>query len=175
MARRFQNRQMTRSNRPNRTWSGVASPISIAVPANSAVLLATFVLNNQGIDETWLRTRGSFYVSTDTTGSSEEQIGAFGLVLATDTALAVGITALPDPVTEIEDDGWFVYVPIQQDSLFSSAVGQIIGHQYDFDSKAKRVVETGTGAAVVVANAHASHAFKISFGFRLLAQVRGTR
>ena len=143
------------------------------VPANSAVLLATLVLSNQGIDETILRSVGSIYVVPDTT-VSEVQIGAFGIVLATDVAIGVGITALPDPFSEIEDDGWFVFVPIVQSDLMATAVGQVVGMKYDFDSKAKRVVETGTGAAVVVANSSASDAFNISIGFRILSQVRGT-
>ena len=138
-------------------------------------MLSTFALSNQGIDETVLRTVGQIYVITDQTAASEQQTGAFGLCMATDQALAVGITALPDPISQVADDVWFVYVPITQTNRMASIAGQIVGMKYDFDSKAKRVIHTGVGIAVVVANAHATEAFNILVGFRMLSQVRGTR
>ena len=176
MARRFQNRfSSNRSARPNRSWTGLVSATTVTVPAASKVLIASFVLSNPGIDETVLRTLGILYVQSDQGAGSELQMGAFGLLKVTDTALAVGITAIPDPVSEVADDNWFVYVPIQQHLVFASAVGQIMGERYEFDSKAKRVLEIGESIAVVAANAHATHGFNISVGFRMLSQVRGTR
>ena len=174
MARRFPNRSNSGA-RPNRAWVGAFSVAQVNIPANSAVLISTFALSNAGIDETILRTVGSFFVGLDQIVANEQQLGAFGLILATDQAISVGITAIPDPITDINDDGWFVYVPIQQETQYATVVGQSMGRTYDFDSKAKRVVYTGTGVAVVVANSHATNGLDISVGFRMLSQVRGTR
>ena len=176
MAQRFQNQSRRGSGgRPNRGWSGQVSTAVVNIPANSAVLLGGFALTNPGIDVTVLRTVGSIYINTDQTAANEQQIGAFGFILVTDTAFAVGITAIPDPIGDVGDDGWFVYVPIQQDFTFATAVGQIVGMKYDFDSKAKRVIHNGTTIAVVIANSDAGDGFNVTVGFRILSQVRGTR
>ena len=128
MAQRFQNRSPRRSGkRANRAWVGAFSVGIVNIPANSAVLISSFALSNPGIDETVLRTVGSIYVASDQTAANEAQLGAFGLILVTDQALSVGITAIPDPITDINDDGWFVYVPIQGDTVFATVVGQITG------------------------------------------------
>ena len=175
MANRSQNQFRRNSSRPNRAWTGTFTVASVLVPANSAVLLSTFALSNQGIDETVLRTVGSFYIVSDQTTSPEDQTGAFGLCKATDTALGVGVTAVPDPITNVADDVWFVYVPITQRYSRATAVGQVTGEMYKFDSKAKRIVSTGSGIAVVISNAHATEGFQVIAGFRMLTQVRGTR
>ncbi len=165
------------SSRPNRTWAGSLLAAAVAVPAASKVLLASFVLSNQGIDETVLRTLGEIAIESDQTAANEFQIGAVGMCVVTDTAIATGITALPDPVTDVSDDIWFMY------SSFAYRFGLVTGAGFSaqfanvshFDSKAKRVFSSGQSIAVVVANAHASHGFNILLNTRLLAQVRGTR
>jgi len=174
MARRQFNRNRQSSRRPNRAWTGTFSVAPVVIPANSAVLLSTFALSNQGIDETVLRTVGVIYMTSDTVGVGEDQTGAFGLTVVNDVALALGITGIPDPITNVQDDVWFVYQPLLGDTEYATAVGQQMGQRYDFDSKAKRVVSTGQGIAVVVANAHATHGLQLMAGFRMLTQVRGT-
>ena len=175
---RFRQRQFSnRRSTPNRGWAHIANAAVTNIPAASAVLLATFVLDNDGIDETVLRTLGLITVNSDQDAADEEQFGAFGMIVVTDRAAATGITAVPDPVSEGGDDGWFVYVPIGSTLRVQSQVGFQAdwGQRYPFDSRAKRVVHSGFTIAVVAANAHASDAFDIRLGFRLLSQVRGTR
>ncbi len=93
-------------------------------------------------------------------------------MVVTDLALAAGAASVPGPVTDIGDDGWFLYVPIVQSGRLTDSQD---GTQYPFDSKAKRIVETGSSLVAVVENAHASIAFDINLGFRMLSMVRGTR
>ena len=129
-----------------------------------------------GVDETVLRTVGAVSTVPDA-GTTEQHIGAFGLIKVTTTALAVGITAILGPITNIDVDGWMVYVPMLDSTFQVSASGvQMPGSMYyPFDSKAKRIVEDGTVMAIVVENAHATHAFDVAFVFRTLSQIRGTR
>jgi len=177
MARQFSARGPTRSrNRPNRTWSGFLTTTEIAVPAASKVLLASFVLSVEGIDEVVLRTRGILGVRTDQLAADELQLGAFGMIVVTDTALAAGVASLPGPGTESSDDGWFVWQPINAHFLFNNATGfdPNAEIQYDFDSKAKRIVEGGRSVAVIVENVHATHGFNATLVMRALTQVRGT-
>ena len=171
---RFQ-RNFVRSARSNKTWTGLVSS-AVIVPTATKVLLGTFVLSNPGIDETILRSIGQISVSTDNDGASEQQVGAFGLCMVTDVALAVGITALPSSVAEITDDFWFVHQTIVQRTEFITAAGfhPNVSRNYSFDSKAKRKLEGGNVIVLVVENS-GPHGFQMAFGLRMLSQVSGTR
>jgi len=174
-----QSRQLVRrsGSRPNRSWAASTPAAATAVAAATKVLLSTFTLSNPNIDETVLRTVGQISVSTDNTTGSETQAGAFGLIVVSDAAVAVGASAIPGPTSDAGDDGWYVYVPFSFSSVAISAVGQHfdLSHRIEFDSKAKRILQEGQTIAVMVENVHASHAFNIHPIFRSLTMVRGTR
>ena len=176
MARRQFRQSFQRSSRPNRGWGGTVPAAITAVPAASKALVAVFTLDNQGIDETILRVVGGVHVISDQVASSEDQFGAIGMMLATDTAVATGITALPDPVTDVSDDYWFFYQSFAQRFILLSSVGfeADAGRWYPFDSKAKRILESGHQVVLIAANANATHGFNISVNLRVLSQVRGT-
>ena len=100
------------------------------------------------------------------------------MILVSDDALAVGITAIPSPVTDIDDDGWMLMVPFASAMVFSDATGINFqrGAWFPFDSKAKRIVPgEGRTLAIVAENASATLGLEIIFSMRVLAQVRGTR
>ena len=176
MARR-QLRQYRQQSRPNRGWAGDVPAAPLTVPAASKVLSSLLVLDNDGIDETILRVVGGIAIQSDQLSAVETQSGAVGMCLVTDTAVAVGITALPDPVTDVQDDVWFFYQSFATQLFFSTAVAfDAQGSTwFPFDSKAKRIFHSGQTVAVVIANSHATHGLKVQFNFRMLTQVRGTR
>ncbi len=161
---------------PNRNWFGFVGTGGVTLGPNSKVLAGSFALSNQGIDETLLRNVGGISVASDQAAASESQMGALGMCVVTDTALALGITALPDPVTDAADDIWLLYVSFAQELRFSDATGfePNFATWYPFDSKAKRVVHTGQSLAIVVANANSTFGFKFILNLRTLAMVRGT-
>ena len=173
---RHQFRQFNRQSRPNRGWAGAVASAPIAVPASSKVLAATLALDNDGIDETILRVVGGIAIQSDAV-ASEIQVGAIGMCLVTDTAAALGITAVPDPVTDVQDDVWFFYLSFAQKLQVFDATGANpnFATWYPFDQKAKRIFSSGNTVAVVVANAHATHGFEFMLNDRVLTQVRGTR
>ena len=171
---RFPTSRSRGGSRPNRAWSGIASVGFTGVGVSAKVILGSFALSSDAIDETILRTVGMLAVESDQSAAVEDQIGAFGMIRVTENAFAVGITAVPGPVTDINDDGWLLMVPFAQSGASVLAAGPS-SVQYPFDSKAKRVVEGGIRAVIVVENASASHVFQVAFVMRLLAQVRGTR
>ena len=140
------------------------------------VLFTTFTLLNQNIDETILRTVGRLAVSSNQAAASEFQIGAFGAIIVSDAAVAVGVTAIPGPVTDSADDGWFLYVPIVQAMEFGTGVGLHPNWAtgYDFDSKARRRIQEGEQIAFMVENGSAAHAFEIAAVIRMLTMVSGT-
>ena len=164
--------QVRRSTPPNRNWAGLEIATQ-AIAGNTAVLLGTFTLSNAGIDETILRSLGSLFVRSDQLAAIENQVGAVGMIVVSDQAISVGITAVPHPVTDIDDDGWFVHMPIAQTLHFGDATGFATIPGTTFDSKAKRVVHDGQSVALVVENASAD-GFTIGGIIRSLSMVRGT-
>ena len=146
------------------------------IPAASKVLLATFTLDNAGIDETILRWVGGVAVASDQTAGSETQNGAVAACIVTETAAGVGISALPDPVTDVADDVWFFYQSFAQQMTFFSAVGvnPNMAMWYPFDQRGKRIMQQGQALVVIGANAHASAGLNVAVNIRGLGMVRGT-
>ncbi len=102
----------------------------------------------------------------------EEISGAWGAVIVTDAAAAIGITAIPGAVTDASDDNWYLWEP------FGAVLGNDAGAvgnaastlaMTDFDSKAMRKVESGFQIAFVVENASASTGLAFSAGISLLS------
>ena len=167
----------TRSTAPrarkqvNYTWAGfVTGPIILA--ANTKILLGSFVLSTP-FEETAVRTRGNFYIGSDQAAVVEQQTGAIGLIRVTASALAIGITAIPDPVTNSDDDGWFVWQGFSQESSLTTTAGLAGGHVYEIDSKAQRIVREGQVIAVVAVNSQAAAGLHLGINFRLLSRFRG--
>ncbi len=170
MGRRYPNQQ--RRSRPNRSWSLSTSAVYQTVPAASKVLLGGFSLSNVNIDETILRVVGGISVLSDQAISEETQVGAFGMILVTDAAVSVGITAIPGPVTDGADDGWFVHQSFFQTT--KNDVSSPADRWYGIDSKAKRIASEGQQIALVCENFHATHGLVIGRFVRMLSMVRGT-
>ena len=176
MPRRFHSSQRGFRKPPNRGWAGTIPAAAFTVPAASKVLLGSFALDNDGIDETMLRVVGGVMVASDQTAADETQVGAIGMCIVTDAALAVGITALPDPVSEIEDDMWFMYLPFCRTLNVADATGTQpnFGEWFPFDQKAKRIVHTGSSIVLIGANVSATAGMNVLPILRLLTMVRGT-
>ena len=96
-------------------------------------------------------------MASDQVAATENAHGAFGAIIVSSAAVAIGITALPTPTTDNDDDGWFVWQPVATRFVFVSGVG-IDGNAiqvYEFDSKAMRRVEEGFEIAFIFENAAA--------------------
>ena len=134
-------------------WARSTSATYVAVPAATKVLLAVITLSNPGIGETIRRTRGLISVGSDQNVAVEAQVGAYGMVVVSDLAIAAGAASIPGPITEATDDGWFVWVPFLKRGPSSTAL-EVINNE--FDSKAMRRIEEGFCVAVLVENGSAT-------------------
>ncbi len=165
----------TNSSRPNRSWSSFNMAAFQVVAAATKVLLGTFSLSNTNIDETILRLVGLLSISSDQSAATEEQLGAFGLIIVSERAATAGAASIPGPVTDAADH-WFAYKSFAQRFLFQSAIGvePAYATPYLFDNRGKRIVTEGRRIAIMVENAHATHGLSINVQMRLLGMVRGT-
>ncbi len=141
----------------------------VVVPAASKVLYTTATLSNPGISETVRRTRAYLGIVSDQSAAAEDQIGAIGMVVVSDLAIAAGVASLPSPVFDGNDDGWFMWQSFAQEG--SSGGGSQSIWYYPIDSKAMRRVEEGFAIAVVVENAHATDGLKVHLGISLLTSL----
>ena len=146
------------------------------VPANSKILLSTFVLSNAPLAETVRRIRGMCLWSTDQSAANEGPVGALGVCLAEDTAIVAGIASLPDPITDVADDMWMLFQPMMTRIEVATAVGFQVpsGGVWEFDSKGMRKVRDGFSLAVIVANAHPTHGAIFSMVLRLYSTLSQT-
>ncbi len=152
MAPRVYGRSRTNSVRRATGWeigvkSGAAGAL-LSLSASGASLGGVTVTQiTDGF--TLVRTRGEFlaYLKTSAAAASGFH-GAFGIGIASDAALAVGVSAIPTPITEEAWDGWLYH---RYFSLFSSAamsanaaedvdfpMAVSAGVRFEVDSKAMR-------------------------------------
>ena len=93
---------------------------------------------------TLVRTRGELIVAISTAGGAalEGFEWAFGMCVVNENAGGVGVTAIPDPITDIGWDGWFVYETGTVLTMGSTREGLgILGAEFTripIDSKAMR-------------------------------------
>jgi len=121
---------------------------------------------------TVVRVRGLIYVRSDQTANTETPFGALGMAIVSDQAVAVGVTALPSPITDEASDLWFMFQHVATGLQVSSAVG-IPGpaNVYEFDSKGMRKVEDGQDLVIVFENASSSDGLSYVTKYRILVKL----
>ncbi len=121
---------------------------------------------------TIVRTRGWVFVKSDQEVATEVPFGAMGMAVVSDQAVAIGITAVPTPITDESSDLFFMWTPFVSDISVSSAIGIIKGGSlFEFDSKAMRKVEEGEDLAITLENASATAGLQFITKFRILLKM----
>ena len=121
---------------------------------------------------TVIRSRFEMMIRSDQVGASEDQFGAFGFAIVSDQAVAVGVSAVPTPVTDLGSDLWFVHQPMLHSMAFASSSGFDTnrGARYSVDSKAMRKVEDGQDLVGVGEFATGGSGLNISVMGRMLVK-----
>ncbi len=122
---------------------------------------------------TVVRTRLLVSIESDQLIADEIQIGALGLAVVSDQANAVGVTAVPTPITDMASDLWFVHQLMYNSLGFATAVGfnPKMNTEYVIDSKAMRKVDIGQEIVVVGELSAAGQGFTLTTGGRILIKV----
>ena len=131
---------------------GVKTLLSTVIPLVSAVTVR--------------RTLLQFSIQSDQEIAAEDQLGAIGMYVAGDPAVAVGATALLGPGTDASDDVWFLWAPFVQRSA-TGAAGTFAGKQYNIDSRGQRKFESGQTVVLMVENV-GSFGLLVTFAFSML-------
>jgi len=152
MARRF-TRGIQRGARRETSWFNV--PFTSVTNNATATIVSS--LSASGLARrpfTAIRTHVELLISSDQSIASESQLGAFGIAVVSDQAQAIGVTAVPTPVTDLESDLWFVHQVMLNRYQFHDATGvqATYGSKYTVDSKAMRKVNDDQDIVMVVEN-----------------------
>ncbi len=103
-----------------------------------------------------MRIRGRLWTATDQLAGPEDAFGAYGFAVVSDQASAIGVTAVPTPITDAGSSlflswtSWFA--PLEHGTTvgFDARPGFIV----EYDSKAMRKVEIGQDFVEVIENAN---------------------
>jgi len=155
----------TRSTRSPTIWAGVVAPSLTVFPTLTKILLALFTPSFLS-GETIRRLRGTLLVESVLTTTAYH--GAIGAYIASDAAVAIGVTALLDPVTNASDDVWLWYHSFAGDGRGDGSAGGNGAMLIEVESKAMRRMEEGQSLVIVGANANALSEFAVALSLRVL-------
>ncbi len=160
----------TRRQGPRRAteWSASADVTGLTTLSAGGSLLDqsfTQAILADVVPATITRTVGFVTVRSDQIVAAEPLFGAVGFAVVSEQARAVGVTALPTPITEEPSDLWFAY------QYFTGFGGTVHGaplSTFHFDSRAQRKVVDGEAIVVMIESAVAGFAMEYAIKFRML-------
>ena len=159
---------------------GSFAPIAIvsfgaSIGPTKAILSGGLVLLEPAL--TLVRTRGAFVLSMLASGGATNEVtGAFGMIVVSSDAFAVGVTAVPGPLTDIEND-WVVYEPfaLSSEATNPAADSQISNWKRQFDSRGMRKLKFGEVLAFVIeavqSDATTGTVLRLAAHFRIQAKL----
>ena len=117
---------------------------------------------------TLVRTRGHWKIRPATFSGAVQIIrAALGLIVVSADAFAIGVTAMPGPIDNAEND-WIVWSPLALSVPAAAITGQLSDADAVIDSRGMRKLKGGDVLAVVidVVSDVAGGSFDISYLFR---------
>ncbi len=141
------------------------SGVALASSLNAAALsLRPFTI---------IRSRFEVLLFSDQKAASETQAAGLGFAVVSDQAVAIGVTAVPTPLTDLGSDLWFVLQLMMARFELVSAVGVDgnVGQHYTIDSKAMRKVDVGQDLVETIEVSSASGGTTIVTGGRMLIKL----
>jgi len=148
-------------------WIGPAIQGYQAVASGGATLIGSAPFAEPS---TIIRTRGQVSIIPSTAGADLNIVGAFGIGIVTSEALAAGVASVPEPFTDADWGGWYVWRSFSYNLEFSDATGlNFLNWNFEVDSKAMRKITTNE-SLVLVAESQGG-AFSISTPIRTLVKL----
>ncbi len=131
-------------------WIGVTGTLSTIGAGSSAVFINSLNAAALALTPfTVVRSRGLLFIKSDQSAAAENQAAVLGVAVVSDQAVAVGITALPTPVTDESSDLFYVYQAIMS-AHGAGTVDSETGKVIEYDSRAMRKVEDGQDIAYIL-------------------------
>jgi len=129
-------------NRPRQSrgrltqWIGPPLQSYVAVSSAGATLVSSATFEEP---ITQVRTRGIVSIRPASTAADVDITGAFGIGVVSAEAFAAGVGSIPEPYTDGDWGGWFVWRTFSMSIQFESATGvRDLTQNFEVDSKAMR-------------------------------------
>ena len=154
-------------------WIGISATTTSIASAAGATLVASFNAAALALRPfTIVRTHLEIHMVSDQSGVDERQQVAVGLAVVSDQAVAIGVTAVPTPSTDLSSDLWLAHQWCFNDFLFISGIGvhPNAGRLYTIDSKGMRKVNGDQDLVLVLENVLSSGS-QTTMGGRLLVKL----
>jgi len=155
-------------------WIQIAPTVSNLGTASTAVLFTGFGAVALGLRPfTIVRTHINLHVASDQEVNDELQQVAIGTAVVSDQALAIGVTAVPTPFTDMGSDLWMLHQILTTRFLLGTAVGFSgdFGKEKDIDSRAMRKVEEGSDLAMSIETSSISAGADVAKAGRILIKL----
>ena len=160
-----------RSPRRLTQWFRSADVSALTSLAAGAAVLDQSLVGTEPF--TIVRTRGIIWVKSDQSGATETPFGAVGQCVVSDQALAVGVSAVPAPITDKDSDLFMMhqYFAVGLTRLTSVGFDGSVLAGFAFDSKAMRKVPADSAAVWTVENASATAGLEYLLQFATLIKL----
>jgi len=127
-------------------WFFLTEMLTVLPAANSVALINS--LNAAALSLrpfTVVRSHLNWFVKSDQTAALEIQQVGLGMAVVSDQSVAIGVTAVPTPFTDLGSDLWLLHSVIASGFTFISGTGVQApgGINREIDSKGMRKVEDG--------------------------------
>jgi len=159
---------MTQRRAGTKEWTGTA--IGVASTLGTTQVVISQVTHDQV--ETFLRIRGNLLVAAAPNAANDDDVAAFGFIVASDNAIAIGGTSVPGPINDPDAPWlWHQYVPLHSlAATAASDVGLGLWARVEIDSKAMRRATRNEGLILVgeVETGEFAGVF-VNGGFRVLS------
>ncbi len=154
MANRVSSRSRTfvRGGVARRETQWISIPAAFDTLAASAAAVLSSSLNAVALalrPFTVVRTHLNLLVISDQGGASEFYIGNVGFAVVSDQAVAIGISAVPTPATDLGSDLWFLHSSWMGQFERGDTTGFKEDAGKDIDSKAMRKVNADQDIVIV--------------------------
>ena len=146
-------------------WIGQAQVIATITGTGTSLLTSLTAAGLALRPFTVVRDRVHVSMQSDQVIATEDQLCYWGKCVVSDQASAIGVSAVPTPLTDLGSDLWYAHAVLQGSFLFGDATGQsqFIADRREVDSRAMRKVEDGSDLIQVIEAGGAG----ISDGFTL--------
>ena len=155
-------------DRMDYTWNGLSTGTSAVALAGGAPAISSVVIT--GGPGTLIRSRGEILASIDGPTDGDKIGIGFGLIRGTEEQVAVGASAVPSPLDDLDADWvWHGFILLQSQAVVATSAGQQFG-RLTVDSKAMRKFRQGEVLILAIdsINMAGTPAIDVAFGFRIL-------
>lgn len=148
-------------------WLAPAVQGYTAVAATGATILA-FASFEEPL--TIVRTRGQISVRPTVATADLDIVGAFGAAIVSTEAFTAGIASVPEPFSDADWGGWYVWRSFAYSMEFGTAVGvERLSWDFEVDSKAMR--KLSSNETIVFVAESIVGAFSITSSLRTLLKL----